>query len=311
MSGLRKRDFLEILSHYRLGDCVKAEAFTSGAVQVNVRLTTTTVPFALKWYQNRSRERVLFEVDILRYLQKHAFPAPAPIRAVDGGYVGECRGKPYTICSIVPGRHRQKPGPAQLRQVAACAANLHKTSRGYRPPRSVSGRVDDRQFLWEAAQAEARKLGRNPNARAKLAWMRGELDALKLPNALPKGICHYDYHFSNFLFVKGRLSGLVDFDDARHARLVFDIANLLDYWAWPHGGPPDFKRARDLIREYTKHRPLNEAEKRHLFDAWKAQILLDAVYFFARGPVDDFHEKRKIDGLENLGREAFQRKVFP
>ncbi|MCP4640550.1 MAG: homoserine kinase [bacterium] len=307
---LRKHDFAEILSRYRLGGYVNAEPFATGAVQVNVRLTTTKGLYALKWYRNRSRERVQFEVHILRFLERRSFPAPIPVRDASGAYVGEHKGKPYAIYTIVPGAHVEKPRRAHLEQLAACAANLHRVSRGYRPPALASARMDTRQFLWKAAQAEARKLGMNANAKAKLRWMRDQLDALRLPNSLPKGICHYDYHHSNFLFTKGRLSGLVDFDDARHARLVLDVANLLDYWTWAHGKGVDFSRARQLLREYTKHRPLNEAEKRHLFDAWKAQILLDKVYFFGRGQADDFYEKRKIEQLDGVGRTGFERSVF-
>ena len=310
MTKLCKKDFLDILSNYRLGDFRRAQAFTTGAVQVNVRLTTSMGHFALKHYQNRSRERVLFEADLLRYLHRHAFLAPVPIGDRGGGFVGEHKGKPYTICTIVPGRNRENPNAAQLGQLAECVATLHKVSRGYRPSHSQSRHADTRQFLWEAAQVEARKLGDSPNAKAKLRWMRDELDALKLPNSLPKGIGHYDYHYSNIMFVNGRLSGLVDFDDARYTRLVLDVANMGDYWASLPGGELDFDRMRKLLREYAKNRPLNEAEKRHLFDAWKAQVLLDTVYYFHRGRADDFREKRKIGYLNNVGREEFQSRLF-
>ena len=59
-----------------------------------------------------------------------------------------------------------------------------------------------------------------------------------------------------------------------------------------------------------KHRPLNNNEKRHLFDVYKLSILIDCVWYFKRGNVSDFYEKRKIDYLNNLGREEFYDKVF-
>ena len=307
---LCEHDFRAILARYQLGDFVAAEPFGAGAVQVNVRLTATSGSYALKWYRNRSLERVAVEVHMLRHLQRRGFPGPIPVRDAEGGYVGEYRGRPYLLSTIVPGKHSENPSVAQLKQVAGCMGNLHRMSRGYRPPSSGRGEPDPRGFVWKAAQSKAEKAGWNEQARGKVKRIRCELDSLRFPNSLPKGICHADYHHSNVLFKDGRLSGLVDFDDARHARVVFDIANFLDYWVWPWGQGIDFRRARDLLGEYQKRRAMNEAEKRHLFDAWKWQILLDATHFFSRGSAEDCRERKKIAYLEGLGRERIERSLF-
>ena len=138
-----------------------------------------------------------------------------------------------------------------------------------------------------------------------------ELANLDLPPALPKGICHCDFNFSNILFQDDTFVALLDFDDANYTFNQFDLVGLIEYWAWPHtAGIVDMAKARDIVQAYMKHRPLSHLEQRHLFDVYKLSILFDCVWYFARGNADDFFEKRKIDTLSDLGRNAFYSELF-
>ena len=59
-----------------------------------------------------------------------------------------------------------------------------------------------------------------------------------------------------------------------------------------------------------QHRPLMDDEKKHLFDIFKLTIMLDCIWYFKRGKADHCYEKRKIDSLNNLGREEFYKRIF-
>jgi Ser/Thr protein kinase RdoA (MazF antagonist) len=114
------------------------------------------------------------------------------------------------------------------------------------------------------------------------------------------------------LFQDGTFAALIDFDDANYTYLLFDLIGLIESAAWRHDQDPvlDFTRAREVIDEYSKYRPLNPLEKRHLFDVYKLSILFDAIWYFRRGSGADFYEKRKIDFLNGIGREAFTQIIF-
>ena len=73
-----------------------------------------------------------------------------------------------------------------------------------------------------------------PAAHEKFAWLAHELTTLDLPPSVPQGICHGDLHFSNILFRGDEFAALLDFDDANHTYLTFDLVGLIEYWAWPH-----------------------------------------------------------------------------
>jgi hypothetical protein len=55
---------------------------------------------------------------------------------------------------------------------------------------------------------------------------------------------------------------------------------------------------------------MGSLEKRHIFDVYKLSVLIDCLWYFRRGKAEDFFEKRKIDALNNLGREKFFGNLF-
>ena len=157
---------------------------------------------------------------------------------------------------------------------------------------------------------EARKIGTD-DALEKLAWLENQLSNLELPDSLPKGICHCDFHFSNVLFQGDRFAGLIDFDDANFTYLTFDLVCLIDSWAWPFQSESlDLEQARKIVQAYEKYRPLSVVEQYHLFDVHKLSILFDCIWYFGRGSAIDFYERKKIEYLNALGRDRYQQALF-
>lgn len=303
-------DFAAILSQYELGTYAEAEAIQRGTVQTNYLLNTTRGRFVFRYYENRSRASVLFESDLLTYLADRRYPCPAPIPAMDGSYVGTHRGKPYLVFEFIEGQHIEHPSLDQKRQLIQMAAELQTLTRGFRS-RYASHR-------WHYVPELCRTLARRQAARIgtsdaldKLAWLVHVLRSLDLPPSLPKGICHCDFHFSNILFHEGELTALLDFDDANITFLTFDLVGLIDHWAWPHETDIlDLSQAHWIVQEYMAHRALPPVEQKHLYDVYKLGVLFDAVWYFDRGTAADCREKRKIDTLMALGRQAFFDTLF-
>ncbi len=114
------------------------------------------------------------------------------------------------------------------------------------------------------------------------------------------------------LFQEGKFAALIDFDDANYTYLIFDLVGLIEGEAWHHERDRElaFDRAKKVVDVYSSYRPLNRNEKRHLFDVYQLSILFDCFWFFRRGGPEDFYEKRKIDFLNSVGREAFYNMLF-
>ncbi len=311
---------VSILANYHLGGYRSAKPFLHGTVQTNLLLRTTRGRFVLKYYENRSRNKVLFEIDLLRYLTDRHYPCPAPFPNIHGEYVGAYKGKPYAIFEFVEGRHLEHPSATQKRALIRKVAELHNLTKAYRSRYAKYSHCYGIDRCRTLAQGKARAIGTS-NAKNKLKWFESELSKLRLPKSLPKGVCHCDFHFSNVLFKNGKFNALIDFDDANYTFLTFDLVALIDAVAWffDHSTWPNFKKgetildfreARKIISEYLKYRPLRVVEQKHLLDVLKLSILFDCIWRFQRGDAEDFFEKRKIEFLNALGRSEFYNRLF-
>ncbi|GHO84806.1 homoserine kinase [Dictyobacter formicarum] len=314
------QEFREILSYYNLGEYQGFTPISHGSVQTNFFLQTTQGRFVFRYYENRSIGSVLFESHLIQYLKGQQYPCPALLLNRQGEAVGIYREKPYIIFEFIEGQHLEYPDEMQKRQFIQEVAQLQNITRDYQPVNK-----DDR---WNYDIDCGRKLARQAaqridttNAREKLAWFEHTLSQLQLPASLPRGICHCDFHFSNILFKDGNFAALIDFDDANYTFLTYDLATLInpfipafDWDSWSDFKPGDnifdFSAARETVLEYNSYRPLSPDEKQYLFDVFKLSIMFDCVWYFERGNVSDFFEKRKIDALNNLGRDAFYQEIF-
>ena len=300
-----------IISAYDLGDLSGFKPITRGTVETNILLNTSKGKCVFRYYENRSKGAVLFESSLIGHLKNRHYPCPGMLKDKHGEYVGMYKGKPFAIFEFAEGKHVEHPTDKQRKQLITKVAELHKITRGYRPAH-MEHRL---HYNVDACRRLARGAAKRPGtstARRKLAWIENALSELKLPRSMPQGVCHGDFHFSNVLYKDGRFNALLDFDDANYTYLLFDLWGLIEYAAWQHDRDKiiNFNKARKIVREYTKHRPLNRIEERHLFDVYKLGILFDAIWYFGRGTAEDFYERRKIEYLNGLGRERFHHKLF-
>jgi homoserine kinase type II len=300
-------DFEGFLSQYGLGTFYHAEHIPQGTVQTNYFLHTSGGKFVFRCYENRAFESVLFESYLLAYLKKHAYPCPRPIKNVRGMYVGVYLNKPFMLFEFIPGQTIEQPDATHRQQLIQKAAELQNLTRKYRPRYKEYRWNYDVELCRSLARVEAEKIG-TQDAFGKLAWVEQQLSNLQLPHSMPKGICHCDFHFSNVLFQGDRFAALLDFDDANYTYLVFDLVSLIE-WPFPSEAL-DMNETRGIVQEYVKHRRLNALEKWHLFDVLQLSILIDCIWFFGRGEVEDFYEKRKINFLSELGKEKFFEALF-
>ena len=305
-----QQNFSQILTQYKLGKLTHVEPISQGTVQTNYFIHTTKGKYVFRYYENRSRESVLFESEVLTCLKANQYPCPGLIRNQHGSCVDIYQGKPYMLFEFIEGRHLDKPTETHRQQLIQKVAELQILTQDFQSRYKDSRWNYDIELCRKLVKVEAQKIGTKA-AQKKLDWLENQLSILDLPDDLPKGICHCDFHFSNVLFQDDRFVGLIDFDDANYTFLVFDLVCLIDSWAWPFQSESlDLKQAREVVQAYEKHRPLSALERRHLFDVHKLSILIDSVWYFGRVSADVFYERKKIEHLDALGREEYADALF-
>jgi len=80
------------------------------------------------------------------------------------------------------------------------------------------------------------------------------------PQGLPTGHIHADLFQDNVFFLNGEISGVIDFYFACTDIYAYDIAICLNAWCFERDFSFNITKSRALLRGYTAHRPLSDAE---------------------------------------------------
>jgi homoserine kinase type II len=300
-------DFHSIVSGYDLGTYKASRPLNTGAVQTNILLETSKGSYAFKYYENRSDKYVRFETELLDFLTRHTYGCPAPIKNNQGDAVGHYADKPYALFSFLEGEPSNSTHYGL--QVAQAIGILHQLTHDYKPSYAHHRDSYDPMSCRRNARANKVKISSKSEAKSRLEWLEYELGKLDLPATLPKGVCHCDTHPSNFLYQNDKLVAVLDFDDAAYIYLLYDLANLLFFWAWPDRDDLDFDTAKRLIAEYQRYRPLTQEEQEHLFDMLH-MVNFMGVGWFIDHERDVANSRRKTEFLNALGRKRFYNKLF-
>src|SRR6266568_4344904 len=119
-----KDDFIKILSEYEIGKYRDFQPTIEGTVQTNFFLQTTAGKFVFRYYENRSLGSVLFEANLIKYLNDKNYPCPLVFKNKQGEYVGMYSQKPFIIFEFVDGEHVENPNDDQKRQLIKRVAQL-------------------------------------------------------------------------------------------------------------------------------------------------------------------------------------------
>lgn len=302
-----KAEIIDLLAHYDLGTYQDHTPFARGADQTNFLVVTTSGRYAFRYYEKRSLDYVLFEIDLLRYLANQSYPSPAPLQNQQGEYVGVYHQKPFALFTYLEGEHSDDTG--NVGEVAKAIAQLHRITAGYRPTHAEARDQYDPASCLAYAHTTAQHIPSRAAAKVRLEWLAAGLGTLQLPDSMPQGTCHRDPNPTNFLYKAGRVNAVLDFDQAGYTYLLNDVASLIYWWTWPPQGEIDFPRSKALLRAYESGRSLTQQEKEHLYDMLKVINYMGYAWFI-HDDEDYPHSQRNIERLNALGREEFYRRLF-
>src|SRR3989344_2926424 len=239
-------DLPKILADYNLGEYRGFKTFANGAGQTTLLLETSKGKFVLRYYENRPLKHVLFEVQLFNYLRDKNFPVPAVIKNRSGEFSSLYNEKPYIIIEFVEGEHGKNPNDffnsEEATEVVKIIAHLHSLTKDYNPEYFKDREVFDAKYCWREFEQKHSHLVTTEKGK----WFKAELDKLEFPASLPEGLCHADLNYGNFLFRNGKIVAVLDFDMSFHTYLIYDIASLIYWWAWPPE-KSDFEESKSKI----------------------------------------------------------------
>ena len=235
-----------------------------GTVNSNFRVRASGRVWFLRLNEGKREQDVAAEVALVDRLRAHGLPTPEIVRARDGRAIVEAAGRPTTLFPWLDGREAAPDAkePSTVALVGAALGRLHRAGWGMRAdelPRNYYS-LDELERRLDSFRDDMRVADIVP----ALRW---ELDRARRRRPAVSGLIHQDLFPDNVLVDdKGELVAVLDFEQATHGLLVYDLAVALNAWCWT--GSRIHKPAADsVLVAYEAVRPLDASERARLVDA--------------------------------------------
>lgn len=249
------------------------------------------------------------ELELLSFLEKHAYPSPRPVADRRGRFFLEREGHYLVLYKMANGT---MPTPATLNLQAVNSlgrslGQLHIVGRGYKKA------IDNRfgfERIFEAYATVRRRIP--PYFKKIIRTMDEEIEYLGnyLESKLPKGIIHGTVHCYGLLARGDDVVSIGDFDAACRGKYVFDLATGVNAACFVDGKYV-LERFESMMAGYESLRTLSLAE----WDSFPNELRFAALRFavarlceFFDGEKDEVHRinddfREYLDRLRVLRRE--------
>jgi homoserine kinase type II len=272
----------KFLSAYDLGGVLSFKGIAEGVENSNFLLRTEKGQFILTLYEKRvSADDLPFFIGLMEHLARHGVTCPLPVRDRSGQALGTLAGRPAAIITFLEGLWIRRPAVEHCGEVGGALATMHLASQGFPLHRPNVLSVDGWRALYETAKPRADTVA--PGLAAEAG---AELETLSAiwPRDLPRGVIHADLFPDNVFFLRGRLSGLIDFYFACEDALAYDLAICLNAWCFEPDASFNVSKGRAMIASYQRVRRLESGE-------------VAALPLLARGSALRFMLTRLVDWL--------------
>lgn len=275
-------DLAAFFDQYALGEVVSCKGIAEGVENSNYLVVTTTGPFILTLYEKRVRADDLpFFLGLMEHLASRDFPCPTPVAGRDGQSLRQLCGRPAAVVTFLEGMWPRRIAPHHCAGLGHAMARMHLAAADFTLTRDNDLSLAGWQKLASACAGGADKVA--PGLADTIAR---ELDQLagNWPDDLPTGVIHADMFPDNVFFRREALSGVIDYYFACNDLLAYDLAIGLNAWCFESDGSFNVTKARLMLREYVRQRPLSRRE-------------LDSLPLLARGSALRFLLTRLYDWL--------------
>jgi homoserine kinase type II len=267
---------------YDIGEVLSCKGIAEGVENSNFLMTTERGNFILTLYEKRVAPRDLpFFIALMEHLAQHGLACPTPVRGRDGVALRELCGRPAAIVTFLAGLWPRRIQPFHAAGVGGALADLHRAGAAFAMTRQNDLSVGGWRRLFEACRDRAGEVQRG--LAKELERELAELETA-WPRDLPAGVIHADLFPDNVFFRGREVSGLIDFYFACTDFLAYDLAVCLNAWCFESDGSLNVTKARLLLDNYRRARPLSAAE-------------LTALPLLARGSALRFLLTRLFDWL--------------
>lgn len=255
------RDLEDVLKRFGLGALRSFRGIAEGVENSNYLVESDQARFILTLYEKRvDRADLPFFLGLMEHLAQAGIDCPLPLRDAEGEALFTLHGRPAAMITYLDGVSIEAPTPQHCRQLGAALAQWHSAQSGFDMRRGNTLSLPGWRALAAKTARDADSL--KPGLATTIAE---EIDALAQVwpevSKLPQGVIHADLFPDNVFFLKGALSGLIDFYFACNDALAYDIAICINAWCFDASSRYLPDHAAHLLEGYEAARALTTAER--------------------------------------------------
>ena len=250
---LEPHEILALTKRYGL-KVSEYSAIEGGAANSSFFLKANGNEYVLTVADDRSVEEVFVLINLLDRLAEFKFPTSRVVPTLDGEKVIFYGEKAVYVKEFIPGTTVRNISKNGLFSLGMSLAKLHQIPSPKSIPQTHSYGMDyfcnaygknfDPEFEDWLAQKEE--------------YFEGELS-----NRLPRGLIHADVFWDNIIYNDDEFQALIDFEDACHYFIVYDLASAF-HGICMEAGELNLKKATQIVKGYEQIRALESEEKNAL-----------------------------------------------
>jgi homoserine kinase type II len=274
---------------YGIKEVVNTKLLTKGFANRNYKIKTEKGNFFYRvCTQQEDLKNIIYEVNIILELKTINFPTAYLIPKKDGSFISDSKNGKVLIYEfkegLEPVLNHQTAG-----EIATCLAKLNRFKGFGKYPRKNVVHMD---YCFELIEQFKTAPFQYPEI---YAYFEDQTQYLLKPvsQILPIGLIHGDVFPDNTLFQNGRLSALIDFEEACVDKLLMEIGMCINGFCFVNNGL-DLSLMETFLFKYNQIRQITQKE-------W--ELLYIYIQWAAHGMIS-WHLRHFLIYKENLKQLA-------
>ena len=256
---LEKNEIEDFLKDYSIGNLISFEGIIKGTENTNYKIITSKNKYILTILEKRVQpEDLPFFMDLQNELAAHGFDCPLPVKNNKKSIINKLKDKNAVIITFLQGENLTNVMPEHCHELGLKIAQFTNITKNLNlsRPNSVGYKT------WVSIYENFKNID-NESYQEYFQILSNELIFLKnnWPINLPTAIIHADLFIDNILFIKNKISGIIDFYFSCNDFIAYELALTINAWCFNDDLTFNYKNYNSLMMGFENISSLNIEEK--------------------------------------------------
>ena len=256
---LEKNEIEDFLKDYSIGNLISFEGIIKGTENTNYKIITSKNKYILTILEKRVQpEDLPFFMDLQNELAAHGFDCPLPVKNNKKSIINKLKDKNAVIITFLQGENLTNVMPEHCHELGLKIAQFTNITKNLNlsRPNSVGYKT------WVSIYENFKNID-NESYKEYFQILSNELIFLKnnWPINLPTAIIHADLFIDNILFIKNKISGIIDFYFSCNDFIAYELALTINAWCFNDDLTFNYKNYNSLMMGFENISSLNIEEK--------------------------------------------------